>query len=121
MTQSLSPPPSLSQPIALGGGVIAREWYRWLYAVAQQAWVGGGNGTSGPDAVVPVGPSPFVYTATQSGTVFLSGGGITALAISRSGPPRAIGAFRAPVPMSAGDSLSVTWTQTAPTMAFFPR
>ena len=121
MTQTLSPPPSISQPIALANGLIAREWYRWLYLLGQQAFIGGGAGNGGSDVPIAVNASPFVYAPTQAGTVLLSGGGITALELSRTGIWREIGSFRAPIPMSVGDSLRVSWTQVAPTMIFFPR
>ena len=122
MTQTLSPPPSISQPIALANGLIAREWYRWLYTLAQQAFTASGGGSGGgAEIAVTVGASPFVYTASAPGVAILSGGGITSLALARSGPWRAIGAFRAPVPMNAGDTLQIAWTQAAPTMFFFPR
>lgn len=119
---SLSQPPSQTQKIVDSTGNLTIPWYRWFYTVAQQAWVGGGGGNGGAASAVPVGTSPFDYTASLAGTIILSGGGITALEMSRDGATYIeIGAFRAPVPMSAGDILRVTWTQTAPAMTFFPR
>jgi hypothetical protein len=73
-----------------------------------------------PIAAIAVGASPFTYTATAAGTVFVSGGTDSALQLKRGATTIATGFTDGPVPVSAGDQVIVTYS-AAPTMNFVAR
>ncbi len=68
-------------------------------------------------ASITVGASPYVYTATTRGAVAVSGGTVSAASLTRGS------AVTLPIaglfPVSAGDTITVTYT-VAPTMTFVP-
>jgi hypothetical protein len=69
--------------------------------------------------ITPTG-SPFTYTAAFDGTVVVTGGTVSALALIRQGTSIALGITTGPVPLSRLDQLQVTYSG-APTMNFLPR
>jgi hypothetical protein len=70
-------------------------------------------------AIVPVTvtASPFTYTATTAGTLFMQGGTVSAVSLTRSGTT--IPATVAATPVRAGDAVTITYT-VAPTVNFAP-
>jgi hypothetical protein len=71
-------------------------------------------------AIVP-GASPYTYTATQRGVVFVSAGTVSLLEYGRAGVFQAIGALTGGMfEMNAGDTLRTTYV-VAPSMTFLPR
>lgn len=72
-----------------------------------------------PPQVLTLGSSPFVWTPSTSGTLFVYG---AELEIKRSASAYApIGLVGGAVPMLQGDSARITWTSTnAPTATWLP-
>lgn len=69
---------------------------------------------------VTVGASPYTYSAAVKGTLFISGGTVSLVQISRDGTNYyATGAIAGPFPVNASDRLKITHTG-APTATFFP-
>jgi hypothetical protein len=92
-------------------GLVASIWYQFLVRLSQLS-------AERPIAPVPVGASPFVYTASTIGNIFISGGMVSAIALKRSGVNLACpeNIF---IPVAANDTVIVTYTGL-PTMTFIP-
>lgn len=73
-----------------------------------------------PVSVLTVGASPFTYTAPFAGTVAVTGGTVSAIAIIRQGATVATGLVTGLIPASRGDQVRVTYS-ALPTMTFIPR
>lgn len=80
---------------------------------AQQAAIGAGLAAL---AITP-GASPYSYTATRAGRVYVSIGTVTAIETGRNGTFINHGVVAGVFPVSAGDVLRVTYA-VAPTMTF---
>jgi hypothetical protein len=72
-----------------------------------------------PVATVTVGASPFIYTASFSGSVAITGGTVSAIALIRQGASIATGLTTGLIPVSRRDQVQVTYT-ALPTMTFIP-
>ena len=72
-----------------------------------------------PVGIAPTG-SPFTYQASTSGTVMVAAGTVTIIEWGRGGVFTITGLLAAMVPVSAGDSVRVTYA-VAPTMTFIAR
>jgi hypothetical protein len=87
-------------------------WYRFFGALLGLA------APSGADAAaITVTASPFSYTATNSGTVLVAGGTVSAIELGRNGVFTSTGVTAGVVPVSEGDAVRVTYT-VVPTMTF---
>lgn len=73
-----------------------------------------------PTQSVTPGGSPFTYTALSSGTLSITGGAVSALALIRQGTSVALGITAGLVPLSRLDQLQITYS-AAPTVTFLPR
>ena len=69
-------------------------------------------------AVAPTG-SPFVYNATEPGSLLIVGGTVSAVTLQRN-QTYATGLTSGFIPVSIGDKVTITYT-VAPTLTFFPR
>lgn len=72
-----------------------------------------------PVAAITVGGSPFTYTAPFAGSVAITGGTVSAIALIRQGTSVATGLTAGLIPVSRYDQLKVTYT-VVPTMTFIP-
>lgn len=92
-------------------GIIASIWYQWVTRISQLS-------AERPIAPITVGASPFVYTASTIGNIFISGGTVASIVLGRSGVnltcPENI--F---IPVAANDTVTVTYS-VKPTMTFVP-
>lgn len=100
--------PSSQQPIVGAGGLVTSPWQRFFNALVSGA---------APFVTVTVGASPFDYTASQTGTLVISGGTVSSITLTRSGstvtwPTNA-------VPMTNGDVTEITYS-VPPTVNFVP-
>lgn len=66
-----------------------------------------------------VGASPYVFTATVRGSMAVFGGTVSAISIGRGATNVNPGLLSGIFPLSAGDTLTVTYT-AVPTMDFIP-
>lgn len=66
------------------------------------------------------GASPFVYTAPANGIVIVSGGTVSLVQYGRQGTLTALGLTSGTFPIVQGDTVTVTWVVTAPTITFIP-
>lgn len=73
-----------------------------------------------PAQSVAVGASPFTYTAAFDGTIVVTGGTVSAIALIRQGTSVATGIIAGLIPLSRLDQLQITYS-VAPTMTFLPR
>lgn len=81
-------------------------------------------GTATPEArqlVTPTG-SPFTYTAARSGYLYLAGGTVSNVQFIRAGAPLTVAYSTAGqiFPLSAGDSLKITYSSAPTTLYFIP-
>lgn len=87
---------------------IVKDWWRYLLALTSPPQ---------PENAVTVGASPTTYTASVNGTMLVTGGTGVVCQLKR------VSAYTVSaglIPMSVGDSLSLTYT-AAPTLVWFPR
>lgn len=78
------------------------------------------NPQAQPVIAITPGISPFTYTAPFDGTVIVTGGTVSQVALSRDGTTFYI-IPEGSVQVSRLDQVKVTYSPTAPTMALFPR
>jgi hypothetical protein len=96
------------------GRNTSQVWYRFLQAIYK------GNP---PADVQPIslGVSPATYVAQQKGFLIVSGGTVSLIQFSRDGVSNyTTGQTSGAIPVSAGDSLIVTYT-VLPTVTFVPQ
>lgn len=72
-----------------------------------------------PVASITVGASPFTYTASFAGSVAITGGTVSAIALIRQGTSVATGLTTGLVPVSRFDQVKVTYT-VLPVLTFIP-
>lgn len=92
-------------------GAWINYWYQWAVRISQLT-------AERPIAAVTVGGSPFTYTAATIGNMFVTGGTVSSIVLTRSGVSITCQANQF-IPMAAGDTVTVTYT-VAPTMTFVP-
>lgn len=104
-------------PLIQGQGQASREMSSWMRQVSES-----GNGVTSPgDIDIPVvTASPYSYNAISTGTVYNSGGTVTALALIRNGVTLNIPVATTFIPVSAGDTVQFTYS-SAPSVRFLPR
>lgn len=71
-------------------------------------------------ASISVGASPFTYTAPSDGLVIVSGGTVSLVQYGRGASTTALGLLGGIIPVLKGDTVTVTWAISAPTMTFMP-
>jgi len=72
-----------------------------------------------PVAAITVSASPFTYTAPAAGSVVVTGGTVSAIALIRQGTTVATGLTTGLIPVSRFDQVKVTYS-VVPTMTFIP-
>ena len=88
------------------------SWYRF--------WQDTDKGVPPADEVsVPVGPSPFTYTAPRAGSVIVYGGTVVSIEFVRSSV-HVTGQTSGMFPVSLGDGITITYSG-APTVTFVPQ
>lgn len=103
-------------------GNVSTVWWQYLLILFNRT--GGSTGTSpgGPPVSVTLGSSPLQFQAPADGTLFVTGGGVTSLKLGRgTASGFDTGQFYAPIPMSAGDSVTMSFISPPPTVTFLPR
>lgn len=118
------PPANVNLPLPTAlplnpDGTFTHAW--WYYFQRMFARTGGGTGGDfGPAAAIELGASPFRFVAPSSGSVLVSGGGITLLRYSIDGTKWfSTGSYYGAFPVAATALLEVTYVRT-PIMTFFP-
>lgn len=95
-------------------GNTARPWYVFF----QNLYTG--NPPAAESTITPTA-SPFTYTAARKGFLIVQGGTLGLVSFSRGGVTNHnTGATQGAFPLSAGDSLVITYT-AAPTLTFVPQ
>lgn len=103
-------------------GNISTVWWQYLLTLFSRTGGASGNSPGGVPVTVPISTSPLQYVAPADGALFISGGGVTGVQIKRGNAPYFnTGQFYAPVPMSKGDLIQVTFITPAPVVMFLPR
>jgi hypothetical protein len=112
--------PTIQTPLVLPDGSINPVWWNFLISIYQRTGgtTGDSGGTSLPPVILTPTGSPFLYSPPVSGTVFMSGGGITKVTLSRAGASAAVGNFRSGIRMANTDTVEV-WFVEPPHMVFF--
>jgi len=100
--------PSTHQPIAGPGGIVTATWQRFFNALV---------GAPATIAPVTVGASPYTYTASQNGTLVVTGGTISAKTLTRNTVTISITSTN--IPMANGDSAIIAYS-VLPTVNFIP-
>lgn len=77
------------------------------------------DGSQLPPGAVTVGASPFSYSAPSRGSVNVSGGTVSQVAIVRNGVSHNIGGIAGSFQVSKGDQIKVTYS-AAPSLTFIP-
>lgn len=92
-------------------GKFASVWYQFLARLAQLT-------AESPMMATTVGASPFTFKAGTIGNMFVTGGTVSSIVLTRSGVSITCQSNQF-IPMAAGDQITVTYT-VAPTMTFVP-
>lgn len=92
-----------------GSNLVSQTWFKFFYGLAA---------SPAPETVITVGASPFAYTATVKGTVFVKDGTVSTISITRNSLYN-VGIVDGPIPVSVGDVVTITYS-VAPTAVFFP-
>lgn len=102
--------PSVNQPIIGAGGIVTVPWFQFFTAIVGQ-----------PQAIKAVAPStsPFSYTASQKGSLAVSGGTVSAIALTRGRVTVSTGQTIGLISLQQGDMLSITYS-AAPILNFIP-
>lgn len=107
----------LSQNVAMADerGRMSSQFYRMMATLLRSI-----AGWSSPDALasVTLTGSPYAYTAQQPGQLFVNGGTVSAVTLTRAGTT--VNAPAAGCYLTPGDTITVTYT-VAPTVTFVPR
>ncbi len=101
--------PSSQQPLVDKGGRITPVWQRFFNAIVSSA---------APIAPVTVGASPFSYRAGAGGTLVVTGGTVSSIALTRNLTTVSLptsGTFL----MANGDTVAITYSGL-PTVTFIP-
>jgi len=103
--------PAANSPIVTGDGQTpSSAWYRFWASF---------NSAPGAAQTVAVGASPFSYTANANGVLIVSGGMVSAIAVTRGRVTVSAGVIAGAIPVSTGDLIKVTYS-VLPTMTFLP-
>lgn len=95
-------------------GVTSQVWYFFWQSLYK------GN-PPGAESTLTASPSPYTFVASQRGFVMLNGGIVSLVQFSRGGVQNyTTGATSGVFPLSAGDSLIVTYSGL-PSMTFVPQ
>lgn len=113
--------PKKSAPfVDIKSGIINQTWYQLLIAL----WVRTGGGKGGePDPIAPVviTSSPFIYTASAKGNLWISQGTYCNFSLLRQGTTLSFGKVtRGIFPVSEGDTVTITYNDLPPTIYFVP-
>ena len=103
--------PTYDTPIVINEKTSS-VWYRFWIGLYQEQ-------PTQAEITVTVGPSPFTYTAPVGGNALISGGTISAIALTRTRTNN-LGPGENVVPLSNGDQLTITYS-VKPTLVFMPR
>lgn len=92
-------------------GLVSSIWYQFITRLQQLS-------AERAIAALTVGASPFTYTASTIGNIFVSGGTVSSIVLGRSGvtltcPENVF------IPVAANDTITVTYS-VKPTMTFVP-
>ena len=103
------PGSQLAVDVKSGGWVSA--WYQWAVRISQLS-------AEQPIEPLTVTASPYVYTASTIGNVFVSGGTVSSIVLTRSGVSLTVpeNIF---IPVTANDTVTVTYSGL-PTATFVP-
>jgi hypothetical protein len=72
-----------------------------------------------PIGTVAPGASPYVFTASEDGVLYLSGGTVSIVSFKRFGNSLSLGLLAGSYPMRRGDGLTITYV-VAPTLNWVP-
>lgn len=103
--------PSLASPLVNPQtGVMASTWIQFF-----QSWL---NPPPAIESITASG-SPFSYTASMDGSLFISGGTVSDITITRGTITFTTGLISGILPMSKGDIVTITYT-VVPLINFIP-
>ena len=103
------PLPSSAQPLT-AGNFVTPIWQRWFNSLLSGSL---------PIATATVGASPYSFTAPASGSLFVSGGTVSAITITRGPTTINTGVTSGIIPLSLNDIATVTYT-VLPSVVFSP-
>lgn len=92
-------------------GKLASVWYQFLTRLAQLT-------AETPMSAVTVGASPFIYTPSTIGNLFITGGTVSSIVLTRSAISITCQKDQF-IPMAANDTVTVTYS-VKPTVTFVP-
>jgi hypothetical protein len=107
---SLNSLPSIQNPFVSSQGIIQQPWIGFLATLVS---------APGPIVALKLDGSPFSYTASQNGSLSVSGGGVSAISVSRANTSVPVGTTAGLIPLSQGDTVELTYS-AAPTVNFLP-
>lgn len=91
------------------GDQTSPEWMRFFMSLVRRS--------KDDPVALSVGVSPAIVTAPNDGVVYIAGGSVSQVNLTRYGVSFNCGPNANPVPVRAGDSLSITYT-VAPAVRF---
>lgn len=103
-------PPNSDAPMVDDRGVVFTAWYLFFAAFAE---------TPHPMEELDLTGSPFSYTANEGGSIFISGGNVSAVTLTRGRTTLNTGLTSGFFPIGWQDIIEITYT-VAPTVYFIP-
>ena len=103
--------PANQQAVDQKSGKWLSYWYQWAVRISQLS-------AESPISAITVGASPFTFKAGTIGHMFVSGGTVSSVVLTRSGTSITCQESQF-IPMAANDTVTVTYTGV-PTMNFVP-
>ena len=100
--------PSVQDPLVNPDGTVSVTWAQFFAQLVGQPQ---------PIAPVAIGKSPFSFTASQKGTISVTGGTVSATQLTRARVT--INVLSQLIPMAQGDTIVLTYT-VAPSLNFIP-
>jgi hypothetical protein len=96
---------------------VGKDWFRFF----GNLWSTTTRGAVDPVTPITSAASPMVFAATARGQAIVSGGTVSAIALSRDGTNYFTTGLTAGVfPMSSADKLKITYTVVPTTLQFMP-
>lgn len=109
-------------PLLDENGYLSLPWQQFFVSLwARTGGALGAQRVGAGTASIPItaNTSPFVFKPPSSGSLFVSGGGVSSMTISRGGKTIAVGQFYGSLYMAETDTVNITYVRL-PQITFFP-
>lgn len=115
--------PDIDAPFVDDDFRITIPWHRLLAMLWRRTGNASGSVSGGDqiETILTPSSSPFIFNPNISGTLLVSGGGVTSMTIKRgsTGVARTVGQYYCGHRMSSSDTITITY-MALPSISFYP-